>query len=61
MIASDKEHIRHCILLAFLFQRKDKKLMLAEAAEMICRALDEYAATRSREGDFNLKDRECFG
>ena len=64
-MASDKEHLGHCILFAFQLNKNP-----AEATEMICSALGEGAMThktskkwfqRFRNGDFDLHDRERSG
>ena len=64
-MASDKEHLGHCILFAFQLNKNP-----AEATEMICSALGEGAMThktskkwfqRFRNSDFDLHDRERSG
>jgi histone-lysine N-methyltransferase SETMAR len=65
MMASEKQHFRHCII--FVFQLKKSG---AKAANMICSALGEDAVMhktckkwyqRFRSGDFELSNRERTG
>ena len=64
-MASDKEHLRTCVLFAFQLKKN-----AAEATEIICSALGEGAVThkmckkwfqRFRNGDFDLSVRERPG